>query len=97
MNATSATLYGVGLNGERRLAGYLCVASLSYLDFSFVPLFSPQDLKPSNLAVNEDCELKVRNGRLETKFTVYDVADHVEFIKQLCPSDPGFWFGTAHR
>ncbi len=35
-------------------------------------LFSLQDLKPSNLAVNEDCELKVRNSRLETRLTVYD-------------------------
>lgn len=31
---------------------YLCVSLL---------FLSRQDLKPSNLAVNEDCELKVRN------------------------------------
>lgn len=34
---------------------------------------SSQDLKPSNLAVNEDCELKVRSSQLKTMFTVYDL------------------------
>lgn len=50
------------------------LTSLSYL-------FSLQDLKPSNLAVNEDCELKVRNSRLETRFTIYCMIldDHKEW------------------
>lgn len=36
--------------------------------YGFAPL---QDLKPSNLAVNEDCELKVSELLLSFKTSVY--------------------------
>lgn len=40
---------------------YLIMSAGCLLICTSAPIFFlPQDLKPSNLAVNEDCELKVR-------------------------------------
>lgn len=54
-------------------AGCLPVVSKFSSGLFFSPL-SPQDLKPSNLAVNEDCELKVRRLIVsDPSFTICDI------------------------
>lgn len=70
-------------------------------------LLSPQDLKPSNLAVNEDCELKVRKRHCSRRMAyLYVTSTHSLVVTLLyidsmntavCHTDPGFWFGKAHR
>lgn len=54
-------------------AGCLPVVSKFSSGLFFFSLF-PQDLKPSNLAVNEDCELKVRRLIVsDPSFTICDI------------------------
>lgn len=76
-------------------------------------LLLPQDLKPSNLAVNEDCELKVSKKKKKTLFTksILSQCDVLTSTHSLvvtllyidcmyadvCHTDPGFRFGKAHR
>lgn len=68
-------------------------------------LLSPQDLKPSNLAVNEDCELKVKEKekclistwRAEQHSLLVPLLYVERMITAACHTDPGFWLGEAHR
>lgn len=51
-----------------------------------------QDLKPSNVAVNEDCELRVRVLRSARIVGTYREVGVLHDTRG--PPDPGFWVGT---
>lgn len=84
---------------------------LTHRGLFFYTLLSPQDLKPSNLAVNEDCELKVRKKTLFTKTglsqcdmlsSTHSVVITLLYIDGMNTAavrhkDTGFRFGEAHR
>lgn len=55
----------------------MCIIMSAPYSCLLIPAFlSPQDLKPSNLAVNEDCELKVRQRTTQTNLTLKEISDH---------------------
>lgn len=58
-------------------------------------LFIPQDLKPGNLAINPDCELKVCWSCIRYIKTWTHLNFTVFWGGVFFPSDPGFWPGEA--
>lgn len=76
------------------IISYVWKVSLKQRCSYWILLCSSQDLKPSNVAVNEDCELRV-----SLTFTLLPLCcmSWEEKKTSFCPTDPWLWLSQADR